>query len=179
MTRQESVSDFLKLYLPPELSAPIDTDSAELKAGSFVDEDLRDYHSDLLYRVKLKGGDIGFVYLLFEHKSYPDAMVAWQILKYLVRIWEMEVKSGAKKLTPILPIVFYHGSRQWRVPAEFSALLNWEGCEEWKAYAPGFRHHLHDFSEWDDDAVKGNLLTRLGTLALKHIFDEKLDEFWQ
>ncbi|MEP7339849.1 MAG: DUF4351 domain-containing protein [Acidobacteriota bacterium] len=63
--------------------------------------------------------------------------------------------------------------------AEFSALLNWEGCDAWREYAPDFRYHLHDLSQLADEELKGELFARLGTLALKHIFDKKLDELWR
>ncbi|HKL82467.1 MAG TPA: Rpn family recombination-promoting nuclease/putative transposase, partial [Desulfobacter sp.] len=31
---------------------------------------MADYYSDMLYRVNLTGGSHGFIYVLFEHKSY-------------------------------------------------------------------------------------------------------------
>ena len=56
MARPEALTDFLTHYLPPELSAPLDVSQAEALPGSFVDEELREHHSDLLCRVKRKNG---------------------------------------------------------------------------------------------------------------------------
>jgi len=54
--------------------------------GSFVDENLAQHHSDLLFQLQLKNGDPAFAYLLLEHKSSPDAATALQLLRYIVRI---------------------------------------------------------------------------------------------
>ena len=41
--------------------------------GSFVDEELRQHHSDVLFRVRLKTGSDAFAYVLLEHKSSSDS----------------------------------------------------------------------------------------------------------
>jgi hypothetical protein len=35
-----------------------------------VDSELRTHLADLLFRVQLQDGTLGYLYLLFEHKSY-------------------------------------------------------------------------------------------------------------
>ena len=51
----------------------VDTDTVEMVNTSFIDEDLKEHLSDLLYRVKLvhQEGDV-LIYILLEHKSRPD-----------------------------------------------------------------------------------------------------------
>ena len=71
---------------------------------SFIDPDMQAQQSDLLYQVRLQGGQDAFVYLPAEHKSYVYSKVALQLLGYLVRIWEREVKNQ-RPLRPIVPIV--------------------------------------------------------------------------
>jgi predicted transposase/invertase (TIGR01784 family) len=89
-------ADFLRHYLPEKVAALLDPASAQLRKDSFVDEALQEHLSDLLYEVRLREGQEAYLYVLFEHKSYPEPMVAFQLLRYMVRIWEQEMdeKSG-------------------------------------------------------------------------------------
>jgi len=69
--------------------------------------------ADLLYHVNLhKQGD-AYLYILLEHKSYPDPQTPFQLLRYLVRIWERDSREG-EDLRPIVPVVVYHGQERWR-----------------------------------------------------------------
>lgn len=63
---------FLRERLPPELAELLGPEPPEPVPGSFVDEDLRQHHSDLLFRVRLKTGSGAFAYVLMEHKSTPS-----------------------------------------------------------------------------------------------------------
>jgi len=49
----------------------LDLKALELVKGSFVDPQLREYHSDLLYRLRLKDGEPALAYILLEHKRHP------------------------------------------------------------------------------------------------------------
>jgi hypothetical protein len=62
-------ADFLANYLPPGVAGALDLSAPELVKDSFVDPELQEHFSDLLYRVRLKRGGTAFVYVLFEHKS--------------------------------------------------------------------------------------------------------------
>ena len=80
--------DFVRHYLPEPLGAAIDLRTLTIVKESFIDEQLRNYFSDLLFHAKRKqGGDV-LIYILLEHKSLPDVMVALQLLLYLARIWQ-------------------------------------------------------------------------------------------
>ena len=58
----------LQHVLSADLVAAIDWSSLALEPGSFVDEELADQHSDLLFSASAKGsGESVLVYLLFEH----------------------------------------------------------------------------------------------------------------
>ena len=61
----------LRHVLPDALAEQIDWSTLELRPGSFVDEELRERHADLLYGVRFAGQE-ALLYLVLEHKSGPD-----------------------------------------------------------------------------------------------------------
>jgi predicted transposase YdaD len=82
----ELAGQFLREQLPPEVADLLGPESPEPLPASFVDEQLREHHSDLLFRVHLKAGSEAFAYLLLEHKSSPDEGARLQLLRYVVRV---------------------------------------------------------------------------------------------
>ena len=90
----QNARDFLRYYLPADVVAEFDLRRLELVRDAFVDDSLKEHLADLLYRVKLKHGDDAFVFVLFEHKSAPDVWVAFQILRYIVRLWDEVANLG-------------------------------------------------------------------------------------
>jgi predicted transposase/invertase (TIGR01784 family) len=61
----------LRAVLPQQLAERLDLASLRPVNGSFVDEELRNRHCDVLMRTTLDGRD-AFVYVLIEHQSSPD-----------------------------------------------------------------------------------------------------------
>ena len=82
-SRREIAVDFLRNYLPNDVFLCLDEESIYLRKDSFVDKELRTYFSDLLYQTSLKDGTDSYVYVLFEHKSYPESMIAFHLLRYM------------------------------------------------------------------------------------------------
>jgi predicted transposase/invertase (TIGR01784 family) len=136
--RPNVARDFIVNYLPHKLTALLDVNSLEVVEGSFVDDDLREHLSDLVFRVGLQRGGAAFIYLLFEHKSEADRWVAWQVLRYVMRLWENERARQVKKLTPVVPIVFYHGRATWRIGMRFGELIDFGDFDELREYVPEF-----------------------------------------
>ena len=174
--RPEVAADLLAHYLPPDVAAALDLSTLEPMKDSFVDPELQEHFSDLLYRVGLKDGGAAYACLLFEHKSTPEAMVAFQLLRYKVQTWERLIAQGAKKLPPIIPIVIYHGRRRWRIARNFGALIEWEGAEALRKYVDEFEYHLLDFSASGKTRIVGAAFAQAGLLVLRHAFTGELIE---
>lgn len=66
----------------------------------------------------------------------------------------------------------YHGQRQWRAPAGFHDLVA-PLPEALAPYVPQFRYALHDISPRGSTEIKGEVLTRLVQLALRHIYSDQ------
>lgn len=52
----------------------------------YIDKKIHKDFSDLLYQAEIDGKE-GFIYFLFEHNSYEDQKVIFQLLCYMTRIW--------------------------------------------------------------------------------------------
>jgi predicted transposase YdaD len=168
--RSEIARDFLRHHLPVGLLDDIDLATLAIGKDSFVSPELREAYSDLVYSVRCRDGELR-VYLLFEHKSTPDAWIHLQLLRYIVAAADefRRQHPGARHLPPVYPLVLYHGRARWRVPASFHeriaplpAVL--------APYVPQFRYALHDISARSHAEIKGEVLTRLVQLALRHIY---------
>ncbi len=188
MSRKEVVRDFLRNYLDKELVSLLDLSTLEIKKDTFVDQELGEHFSDILYQLKFRNGQDAKVYVLIEHKSYSDYLVAFQLLRYMVRIWELELKQQEierkkerkekkqqekkkkkdkkdkkqKKesvqqekltLTPILPIVFYHGTQEWKVPLGFHDIFL-DLPSLLAPYVPDFRYFLYDLTTVNDSSPR-------------------------
>ncbi len=165
---------YLQEQLPTEISRLIDFDTLTITKDSFVDKELRNHFSDLLYRANYKGQDL-YLYLLFEHKSYPDHWVSLQLLRYFVKIWEQYRKQNPKEkqLPVIIPLVLYHGRKKWQVATDFKTLIaQTDQCFD--EFIPNFKYQLHDLSTLPEEHIRGEVQQRIILLILKNIFNPDL-----
>ncbi len=165
--------DFLENYLPADASAGLDLERLEPLRDSFVDDELNDHFSDLLFRAPAKSGETVLIAVLLEHKSYPEPQVALQLLRYMVRIWERASADGTP-LLPVLPVVFYHGRPVWKVEEELHGLI---APPPWMTpFVPQFRYHLCDLNQLDDEQLLGAAQLRALMLTFKYIKRDELRE---
>jgi predicted transposase YdaD len=94
---------------------------------SYVAEDFRHLESDVVWTVPFRGKKAGkwlkrvTVYVLIEHQSEPDPLMTFRVLLYMLRIWSDQLREYQReqhslrgaRLQPILPVVFYTGTRTW------------------------------------------------------------------
>jgi predicted transposase/invertase (TIGR01784 family) len=115
----------LRAVLPPALTARLDLDQLTRVPASFVDEALKWRHSDLLFTAPLDGRD-AFVYVLVEHQSSDDPLMAFRILRYVTRIWDHYLRDHprARQLPTVIPLVVHHGRSQWANPVQLLELID-------------------------------------------------------
>jgi Uncharacterized conserved protein len=167
--RSEAV-EFFQRICHQYLVDKIDWDTLELEGSKYVDEELKESESDLLYSVNFKGSsDKCFLYLLFEHQSKPDKWLRFRIMKYKTRIWDESFKKykDQEVLIPILSMVFYIGAADWNYSPEFSDLI----CETHidSKYIPKFEHVLWDFSSKSIE-FKGAIKAKIAHLLIQSHF---------
>ena len=153
----ETAKDFITNYLPEQLLNIMDVNTLEPQKDSFINKEMEENFSDLLFKVDICQKE-GYFYLLFEHKSYPAKGIAFQLLRYMVEIWEAKRnKEQAKELPIIIPLVIYHGQQSWNIPSSLGELLNGydELPEPLKVHVPNFEFLLFDVSRFSDEEMKG------------------------
>nr|VFJ68357.1 MAG: conserved hypothetical protein (putative transposase or invertase) [Candidatus Kentron sp. FW] len=167
-SRSERAGLLLRERLPEAVTKHFSDDPPEPVQDSFVDEWLREYFSDRLFRVKTVNGQTAFLYVLIEHKSSPDKKVGWQLLKYMVEIlkrWEKE-NPDWERLPAIVPFVFYHGAEDWKIPNEFLHLVDAE--KGWEPYLLNFRFPVLDLGTVPDTELSEDPRLRPWLVAMKY-----------
>ncbi|MCC5520086.1 Rpn family recombination-promoting nuclease/putative transposase [Vibrio splendidus] len=108
LTHPETAKDLLDIHLPAELREICDLTTLKLESGSFIEESLRPYYSDVLYSLKTSQGE-GYVYALIEHQSRPDKHMAFRLMRYAIAAMQQHIEAGHEHLPLVIPLQFYHG----------------------------------------------------------------------
>jgi predicted transposase/invertase (TIGR01784 family) len=171
--KKEVALSFFQNYLPEKIRKCIDFDHLELGNKSYVDEKLRDKHSDIIYKTRIKN-TTAFLYILFEHQSTPDPVMIFRILCYMVNIWKEyeDQNPGADSLPLIFPAVLYHGKAKWNSPRTMTDLI--KADDVFSEYLPDFTYKLYDLGDYQDEMlILGEHMALSVVLYLfKHIFDK-------
>lgn len=169
-SRLETVEDILFNNFPL-LANLLVPGSLEECREKFLDPELKKYYSDLLLKAKLKNGISVYIYLLLEHKSYHEPKVALALLRYILQIWE---NTDTIPKPFVFPVVIYHGKQKWGSSTDLTGLVELPiGLEH---YVPQFQYYLYDLSQYSDDEIKGEIISRVTLLLFKHIYDEDFGE---
>ena len=164
----EEAAAWLAKVLPGELIDAASMDTLCLEPGSFVDEALGERHTDLLFSVEVQG-QRGFLYVLLEHQRAVDRLMAYRMLRYMVRVWDRVIPDGAARLPFVLPVVVYNGRADWTAAVEFDHLLDLPPG----AFGPTrpqhvrFRYHLIRLAHLLDDELPARALGRLALHLMK------------
>ena len=165
----ENAEGELRAVLPQALCDAIDWRTLRLENSHFVDSNLKDFESDLLFTAKLKELDV-VLYVLFEHQSTNDGLMAYRVLCYMVKIWDWWLKNnnGAEKLPPIVPVVMSHAIGGWTAPTSMHQVI--AAPEELlavlKPYLPDFMFVLDDLMQHTDAELTARTMLDVGKLAL-------------
>ncbi len=174
-THKNLMEEFLLNYLPGNIIEQLDLKSLEYTKDSFIDKDLAEYFSDLLCKSNFKDGTLGYIYILFEHKSYQKPLAAFHILRYMVKIWELWLKNEKEQWFPVvIPIILYHGENSWRAGLNFADLIHHH--EDMASLVPNFTYILWDASRYSDEEIKGQAMLRVALLIMKYILRKDLRE---
>ncbi|WP_191922665.1 Rpn family recombination-promoting nuclease/putative transposase [Pantoea agglomerans] len=166
LSQPDIARDFMELHLPAELRAICDLSTLKLESGSFVEDDLRQYFSDILYSLKTSNGD-GYIHVLVEHQSTPERHMAFRLMRYAVAAMHRHLEAGHKQLPLVIPVLFYTGKRS---PYPYST--RWLDEFEDPSLAEnlyGSTFPLVDVTVIPDEEIMGHCSMAALTLLQKHI----------
>jgi hypothetical protein len=165
----ENARGELRAVLPEALVSRIDWSTLQLSDGHYVDEQFRHLQSDLLYTVMAEGQPIA-LYLLFEHQSTGDPLMAFRLLRYMVGIWDrwLADHANARKLPAIVPVVLSHVEGGWRGATSMQELYDLpdDMVRAASPHLPAFEFVLDDLLQRTDEELRRRLLPPVGRVAL-------------
>ncbi len=169
------MQDFVKHSFPKNIVDNIELESLICENTSYTDKRLRKYFSDLVYTCTYNKQTSVKIALLFEHKSKAVEFPHFQLLTYILRIWDSCVKNKEKRII-VIPIIFYHGKEPWIRTNLHEYFGNVD--QKLKTFIPNFDYLLIDTSKLSDSKIKGYDLPslRIAIFLLKYIFDKKVLE---
>ena len=179
LSRLELAAPYLQSVLPGELREALDFETLEHVPGSFIDPDLSERQTAVLFRAQLEGGGESLLYVLVEHQSTVERRMSLRLLVYVGRIldrWRKE-HPEAEHVPAVFPVVLYSGPRVWNAPTDLHSLLDLapglrpsvEHC------APQLRYAVDDLLRQTDEQLEarpGPPLVRLTLLLLRHGHDD-------
>ncbi|SEE21786.1 Rpn family recombination-promoting nuclease/putative transposase [Ruania alba] len=176
-----NAASVLASALPAKITGGLDLDGLRLEPGSFVDEEMRQRHTDLLFSTRLNR-DPTLVYVLVEHQSSPDPLMALRVLEYVTRIWWRHLDAGdesddphkprprpgatARTLPPVLPVVVYQGRRRWNTPTAMDGLYDDASEQALGSFLPRHQFVLQDLTGVEVEELLAAPLTPAARLAL-------------
>jgi hypothetical protein len=111
-----------------------------------------------------------------HNKSQSDPMTCFQLLRYIVRIWEQRLRSGLT-LCPVFPLVVYHGQENWLAPRSLEELIG--GPRAAFEYGVRMSYPVLDIARVPDESLARDpfLQSVLGLLkySRRRDFEEKLE----
>lgn len=171
LTNPETAKDFMQLHLPLWLQPLCNFSTLQLEYGSFVEESLRPYYSDVLYSLKTTEGD-GYIYVLIEHQSTPDRCMAFRLFRYAIAAMQRHLDAGHKHLPLVIPVLYYMGKRSpYPYSTHWLELFANPALAE-KIYNTPFP--IVDVTVIPDDEILGHRRMAALTLMQKHIYKRDL-----
>jgi predicted transposase/invertase (TIGR01784 family) len=154
LSHPDTARSLIRQMLPSNVVSQLNLATLKRQPKSFVDRELRESHSDVIYSVMTIPDTDGnstevLIYFLMEHKSEQEPLTAFQLLRYMVRVWEACLRDG-EPLTPIIPLVVYHGESEWRKNRTLSDIIPYP--DELSQYAVQFQFPILDL--WQTDLEK-------------------------
>jgi hypothetical protein len=126
-SQRTMVKELLRGFVHGDWIERLDFSTLERVGNSFVSADLRERHSDLIWRLRLRGDGDGWVYLylLLEFQSTSDPFMAVRLLTYVGLLLEDIIRKESLKpgdrLPAVLPLVLHSGRGRWRAPLRLEA----------------------------------------------------------
>lgn len=149
------VESLLRDFVPEDFVGDLDFSTLERCSGSYVTDDLRERHEDIIWRLRWRDSWC-YLYLLLEFQSTPDPWMAVRILCYTALLYQDLIKTGVLSpgdpLPPVFPMVIYNGGQPWNAPRDVAEMLA-ASSARLAAYQPRQRYFLLDEGRVPEDIL--------------------------
>lgn len=173
--KPEHAAGIFRSLLPAPVVESITWETLARDSGSFIDPDLADRQSDLLFSVEIRGGR-ALLYLLLEHQSTNDADMLLRMLVYSARVLERFRKEQPHGPLPVIvPAVISHAPGGWTAPRTFHDMFepNPVTIPGLADLVPGFSLLVEDLAHLSNDDIKARALAAFPSLALWALRDAR------
>ncbi len=168
LSDKEIAISYFRHCLPRHLEGLLDLSTLTQLPDSYISKELRETISNIVYtcRSKSSGKELK-ISLLLEHKSKPERFTPVQLGSYLFS-GHLKQIAQEKTLSPIIPILLYHGKEKWRYRTLLTLYKNLD--EELRPFIPEYDYIYHDLGEIPDEDIKmlENKFLQASLLALKY-----------
>jgi predicted transposase/invertase (TIGR01784 family) len=167
--------ELFRSWLPHALTSAIAWQTLASEPVSFIDSELNDHHSDLLFSARTHEGQQVLLYMLLEHQSRNDRWMPFRMLVYLDRIWERHLRQFGGPFPLIIPVVVSHAPEGWTAPRNFHELIqpspaSFEGVSQ---LVPEFTMLIVDLAHLTNEELKARALAVFPKLALWALRDAR------
>ena len=159
----------LRELLPVVLRELIAWDTLHGEPASFVDPDLADLHSDLLYSAQLRTEPPEPVHVLLEHQSTADPGMPLRTMSYCTRIWSRCRKQRPEAwLPPVLTVLISQVPGGWTTSRWLDDMFDprVRAIPELAASIPRSSVIIDDLASLSDADLQGRSLAAFQKLAL-------------
>ena len=131
--RPEYAAAALRSIVPTALVGALDWSALRQEDAEFVRVEGGTRCSDLLFAVPFLAEGVtseeppreALVYVLLEHQSTPDSLMALRLFVYVARLFEKRVlRADAARVPLVVPVVLAHGERPWSEALSLEALYD-------------------------------------------------------
>jgi hypothetical protein len=155
----ELVESLIRDFIPEDWVRELDFSSLERQNGSYVADDLRERHDDIIWRIRCRG-EWFYIYLLIEFQSSVDPWMAVRVMTYVGLLYQEMFRSGQFEtggLPPVFPLVLYNGRKAWTARLDVAELIA-PASPALARYRPSLRYFILDEGRVPDEALGENSL---------------------
>jgi predicted transposase/invertase (TIGR01784 family) len=170
-----AAKEFLNEYLPDEVKEIVDLNSIKVQKESYIEPNLTKRLSDIVYRVNTKNDADAFIYVIAEHQSSVDQLMAFRLWKYTLLLAERHIKEQGK-LPLIFPEVVYSGTAKYTAPKNLWSLFDNPDLAR-KLLSED--HAIVNLQAMSDDEIAKKNHIALFEYVMKHIHMRDVLKLWQ
>ncbi len=165
MENDIAAREFLDEYLPSDVKNIVNLDSIKVEKESYIEPNLTKRFSDIVYRVDTNDNNKAYIYILAEHQSSVDQLMAFRLWRYTLLLAERHIRKK-EKIPLIFPIIMYAGKAKYTAPKNLWALFENPNLAK-KLLTED--HALVDLQAMSDDEITKKNHLALFEYIMKHV----------